>query len=259
MANLVWRAALPALLLLDPALPVGGAMAAEPVSIVLVARAGLSDANFVRSVVLVTRSPQAETIGVILNRRIRNDSEPLQLPEEAKVRELYFGGPLAPRGLLGIGTFQAVPESAGASAALDVLPGLQLVVGAGRVRAMVQASAPGRVKVFAGYAGWAPGQLEREISRGGWNVLPASEEIVFDAAPETQWDRLAATLRAVQLVPQPATAMRVPGLRRSGQSACLVRTYSMRSIERTSMSRTSLPCSTLSGIESPALPPVQSF
>ena len=47
-----------------------------------------------------------------------------------------------------------------------------------------------RLRLFIGYAGWAPGQLDSEMARGSWRVLPASSELVFDEEPRTLWKRL---------------------------------------------------------------------
>ena len=220
----------------------------EPVSIVLLAHPGLTDPNFARTVMLVTRTPGNDTIGVILNRRLRAGTQPL--PDELAGRDVYFGGPLAPRGLLGIGPQPAAngderangdqraerDNEIGPSGVVAVLPGLQLVVGSRRVRALAAAQAPGRVKIFTGYAGWAPQQLENEITRGGWFVQAASEAIVFDADPGTLWERLTARARAVR-----GPAQQAPAASAANYNACLVRMYSLRSIERTSISRTSLP------------------
>jgi putative transcriptional regulator len=54
--------------------------------------------------------------------------------------------------------------------------------------------------VYAGYAGWAPGQLQAEIERGGWHVLPADAATVFDKNPANIWPELikrAATKRTL--------------------------------------------------------------
>jgi putative transcriptional regulator len=48
-----------------------------------------------------------------------------------------------------------------------------------------------RMRLFIGYAGWAPGQLDRELAHGSWRVIPASSELVFSADPQTLWNRLA--------------------------------------------------------------------
>ncbi len=223
-----------------PAQP--GTPRTEPASIILLAHPGLTDPNFARTVVLVTRTPGDDTIGVILNRRLRVGAQPL--PDELAGRDVYFGGPLAPRGLLGIGPQPAssAEERADRANEIDpsgvvaVLPGLQLVVGSRRVRALAAAPAAERVKIFSGYAGWAPQQLENEIARGGWFVQAASEAIVFDADPDTLWERLTARARAVR-----GPAQQAPAASAANYNACLVRMYSLRSIERTSISRTSLP------------------
>ena len=44
--------------------------------------------------------------------------------------------------------------------------------------------------VYAGYAGWAPGQLEAEIERGDWHVAPGRSEYVFDTDASEVWSRL---------------------------------------------------------------------
>ncbi|MGE5617131.1 MAG: YqgE/AlgH family protein, partial [Bacillota bacterium] len=46
------------------------------------------------------------------------------------------------------------------------------------------------VRVYAGHAGWAPGQLEREIARGDWYLAPADAHTIFDARPEAMWPAL---------------------------------------------------------------------
>ena len=46
-------------------------------------------------------------------------------------------------------------------------------------------SADKKVKMFAGYAGWSPGQLETEIKRKAWLTFPASLELVFEMLPTT--------------------------------------------------------------------------
>jgi putative transcriptional regulator len=47
-----------------------------------------------------------------------------------------------------------------------------------------------RFRVYAGYAGWAPGQLDNEIANGGWYVLGADAETVFDKSASEIWPEL---------------------------------------------------------------------
>jgi putative transcriptional regulator len=46
------------------------------------------------------------------------------------------------------------------------------------------------IRTYSGYAGWAPGQLEEEISRGDWLVVPADPTLIFDSEPDTVWEKL---------------------------------------------------------------------
>lgn len=190
-----WLAALALALAAGPLPLLAQTEPAPAAGILLIADAALTGSNFSRTVVLVTRTPSGETIGVILNRRITPDAGGPALPESAKVRDLYFGGPLAPRGLLAVGVVRA--DAVPPTGALEVLPAVHLVVGAANVRNFIEASEAGRIRVFAGYSGWAPGQLENEIARGAWRVVPAEEAQLFDQAPESLWERLSARLRAV--------------------------------------------------------------
>ena len=49
---------------------------------------------------------------------------------------------------------------------------------------------PDALRIYAGYAGWGPGQLENEVKRGDWYIFDATEQTVFDNDPETLWKRL---------------------------------------------------------------------
>ncbi len=45
-------------------------------------------------------------------------------------------------------------------------------------------------RLYLGFAGWGAGQLDAELARGGWRILPAEAPIVFDPSPETVWPEL---------------------------------------------------------------------
>ena len=46
------------------------------------------------------------------------------------------------------------------------------------------------MRLYSGYAGWAPGQLESELEAGGWRVLPGDSDLVFADDPDAVWDEL---------------------------------------------------------------------
>ncbi len=51
-------------------------------------------------------------------------------------------------------------------------------------------SATRKIKMFAGYAGWSPGQLEDEMKRNAWLTYPASLDLVFEMSPEQLWNKI---------------------------------------------------------------------
>jgi putative transcriptional regulator len=65
-------------------------------------------------------------------------------------------------------------------------------------------TAPPRTRVLTGYAGWGPGQLEREIAEGAWILGPADPILVLDRDPEEMWE---SSLRSMGIDP----AAIVPG------------------------------------------------
>ena len=48
-----------------------------------------------------------------------------------------------------------------------------------------------KFRVFTGYAGWGPDQLEAEMEEGAWIVLPATGEVLFDTPVQDLWESLA--------------------------------------------------------------------
>ena len=186
----------------------------RPQALILIAAPHLPDPNFERSVVLVTQTPVGEVIGVILNRPTDVPwPDGVRPPVQAREQRIHFGGPLIPNATFGIGA-AASPVGAGVAAStLDLGAGLRFAVGLKNVLSLAAASAsaatPGELKLFRGYAGWGPGQLEAEIDAGVWEVREVSADLVFDPAPATQWERLTALRRAVRVVPDAGRAVRV--------------------------------------------------
>jgi putative transcriptional regulator len=156
----------------------------------LIAGRKLPDPNFSRTVVLIVEHNDSGAMGLVLNRptavQVRQAlSGHFDLPEaDAPV---YYGGPVEPQALF---LLHDAAEYAGGET--PVLPGLFVGANADVFENIVTtAPAAGtRYRVFAGCAGWGEGQLESELSRSDWHVLPASPEEVFDADPYAIWDSL---------------------------------------------------------------------
>lgn len=167
------------------------ALAAENMAnaIFLVAKRELADPNFRETVVLVTHPPQGGPWGVIINRPLDHRlSEVLPDYESLKGRKdvLFFGGPVTREGLVFLVRSPKAPPGATA-----VLRDVFFTSDTDLIDSLLKRPDPTRdLRVFSGHAGWAPGQLEREIARGGWHVIPADAETVFDKDPALVWPEL---------------------------------------------------------------------
>jgi putative transcriptional regulator len=149
----------------------------------LVAAPTLLDPNFHRTVVLIAEHGDDGAMGVVLNR-----PGDLEVAEAAPVLAdlvepgalVHVGGPVQPTGVVIVGQFHDP-----ARAAVTVFGDVGFVAGepdfdelGGELR---------RARVFAGLAGWSPGQLEAEIEREDWILEPAIDDDVFSVDPESLW------------------------------------------------------------------------
>jgi putative transcriptional regulator len=157
----------------------------------LVATPLLGDPNFKRAVVLIVEHEETEgTLGVVLNR-------PTKIPVGQVLEQwtelttdpsvLFRGGPVAQNSALALAMVPGKDEPLGWRA-LDGAPALARL-------GLLDLDAPPRLlapaiqslRVYAGYAGWSPGQLEAEIEEGAWLILPAEPGDIFAADPEHLW------------------------------------------------------------------------
>jgi len=149
----------------------------------LVATPNLEDPNFFRTVVLVIEHGDEGALGVVLNRPSGLEvSEPLPAWAEVAAQPpvVFVGGPVSPSSAICLGRmageghdWQPLVGSVGA---------VDLNVGPGEVSPRPQV-----VRVFAGYAGWGPRQLEAEIVSGGWFVVDAEPDDALSPAPDDLW------------------------------------------------------------------------
>jgi putative transcriptional regulator len=157
----------------------------------LVASPALADPNFERAVVLLLDHDDEGTLGVVLNRptevNVGDVLEPwAQLAGAPQV--VFQGGPVSLDSALGLAV---VPGEARGADSGEPL-GWRRVFGA---IGLVDLEAPpellaaelGSLRIFAGYAGWRPGQLEEELGEGAWYVVESEPGDVSAPAPERLW------------------------------------------------------------------------
>jgi len=171
------------------------APAQEPArTMLLVAKPGLPDPNFGESVVLVTENGNANAVGVIINRATDRSLASI-LPGERFNRftePIFFGGPVASTGLFAMFRAEKNPGDA-----VRLLPGVFLALTPGTVDDLVTRP-PGTIRFFAGYSGWAPGQLDSEVLRGDWYVLDADSRTVFRKDMKNLWQDLVRRASAIR-------------------------------------------------------------
>ncbi len=151
----------------------------------LLAGAGLFDPNFRRTVVLIGDHGEEGALGVVLNRPSAVKVEDVVAPLAPLVADgelLFVGGPVQPQSPVILAEL-AHPELA------DVLVFGSIGFLTGEVKEK-PLDAVRRARVFAGYAGWGPGQLEQEMEESSWIVEPALPEDVFTDQPDGLWSSI---------------------------------------------------------------------
>lgn len=148
----------------------------------LIARAAMVDPFFGRSVILMLDHSDSGALGVVLNRPAQ--AEELPFP-------IYVGGPCKLDGLLMIHGMEGWLDSSD-EANRQVCPGVFLGTPEQFEKATeADEETTGQFRVFTGYAGWGPKQLEAEMSQDAWIVLPASGELIFGTPVNELWEKLA--------------------------------------------------------------------
>jgi putative transcriptional regulator len=149
----------------------------------LLAGPALWDPNFRRTVILIGQHDEDGAVGVVLNRVTEltvAEAAPPLAPIVVEGDPLFLGGPVEPTSAVVVADL-AEPARA-QILALDSIGFLSPEVpaeAAGEIR---------RARVFAGYAGWGPGQLELEMAEeGSWIAEPATPGDIFTADPQGLW------------------------------------------------------------------------
>jgi len=160
----------------------------------LIANEQLTDPRFRDRVILLIQHDIQGTAGLVVNRTSRLSLATV-LPQGSKLAEegmtLSYGGPVEPQTLLALVKVRNHPPEP----ADEIIDGLY-VTGLGVLEEWPDfADEVVDYRAFVGYTGWAPGQLDTEMQRGDWQVLPADEESVFAGDGVQLWKRLRKTVQ----------------------------------------------------------------
>ncbi len=157
----------------------------------LVATDAMRDPRFAESVILMVEHDASGAYGVIVNKPIGEGPLSKLLdgigakPVETEARvTLYYGGPVE----LGAGAILHSDDYRRDGTKL-LGGGIAMSRDPETLGDVARGKGPKRLKVVMGYAGWAPGQLEAEISRGDWTSATADAALIFDNDTGSVWPR----------------------------------------------------------------------
>lgn len=165
----------------------------------LIAMPGMSDERFARAVIYICAHSEDGAMGIVVNQPARRvsfsdllvqlevigEDEAIRLPRSAELVPVLKGGPVdAGRGFV----LHSDDYHAEAST-LDIDEGVALTATLDILRAIARGQGPMRALLALGYSGWSPGQLEAELQANGWLTCAADADILFDAPPESKYDR----------------------------------------------------------------------
>lgn len=152
----------------------------------LVATEQVQGEVFAQTVILLLHYDENGAMGVVVNRP--TDVSPEEVAEDTGAfggytGTLYWGGPVQMSSLRALMRTETPPE------------GAEAIVGSVHQVPVDDALKQGpadvaRLRLYIGYAGWGAGQLDHEMARGSWHVVPASAAAVFAEDPHALWERL---------------------------------------------------------------------
>ncbi len=179
--------------LLGAALPTAPEATKAPRSLagqLLVAAPEMGDPRFERTVILIVEHDEGGAFGIVLNRPVGEQpvKDLLEATGDATADvagrvPVFSGGPVQPEiGFVVHSSEYRSPETVAVTDRLSLTSSVTIL------RAIGRNSGPAKSLIAFGYAGWGPGQLEKEIESGAWATAEADTALVFDAARNSLWE-----------------------------------------------------------------------
>ena len=153
----------------------------------LVAAPKMRDPRFKQTVILLVEHSAEGSLGFIVNKRtdmtVADAFPELDEPKELE-HALYFGGPVQPSRIM------YVYSDTGELTEQKVISGVYWGANYEDLKDILNRKNADTLRIFFGYAGWGPGQLEFELSLGDWQLLPASPDHIFSKDSKQLWHLL---------------------------------------------------------------------
>jgi putative transcriptional regulator len=153
-----------------------------------VANEKLGDPNFARSIILIVQfDKEVGSVGLIINRQTEIPvSRVFPKMKRAAKDPVYLGGPLEITGVQALLRLPEKPDQAMHVTADTYVTGSKELI----EKSVASQRDPSKFRLYLGYAGWAPGQLQAEIRVGAWSLMSGDAGIIFDRDPASLWSRL---------------------------------------------------------------------
>lgn len=177
-------------------------MASGAAPLLLVSMPQMNDPNFARTVVLLSDYTDQGAFGFVVNRQMTEPAWQL-IRTEPPVRidpdvRLWIGGPVELQR-----TWVLMAEAQGPEdEQQEISPGVLLSVSLELTLQLLQAPPSARARVLVGYAGWGPGQLDKELAASAWLTASVDPGLIFGVPADEMWEtairRLGAEPAALQ-------------------------------------------------------------
>jgi putative transcriptional regulator len=156
--------------------------------LLLVSMPQMADPNFAQTVVLLCDYTEEGAFGLVLNRpmtepawQLIRTEPPIRIDPELR---LWVGGPVDLQR-----TWVLMSEAQGPDEdQREISPGVLLSVSHELTLRLLQAPPSSRARVMVGYAGWGPGQLDKELAESAWLTTDVDAALVFGVAPDQMWE-----------------------------------------------------------------------
>jgi len=152
------------------------------------------DPHFANSVIVLAKYGPTGALGLMIHYKsdltIQKALTGLKGAEK-RTDMVFVGGPVEIPMVLALLRSKSAPEGVSPGGVNHVTGNLYLMTAKpGITAALIGGRSASDLRIFIGYSGWGPGQLEREVRRSGWFIFDYDEAIVFDEHPDTLWERL---------------------------------------------------------------------
>ncbi len=162
----------------------------------LVAMPNMPDPRFAQTIIYMCEHSKRSAMGLIVN-RVERKLAFEELLDQVGVKDkpvqrriaVHIGGPVEPGNGFVLHTDDYKIEGT-----IEIQGGVRLTASVELLKEIAAGRGPRACLLALGYAGWGPGQLEREIRENGWLTVEADEDIVFNLADDEKWRRALAKI-----------------------------------------------------------------